>query len=106
MKMAQHVLKNNFFELNNDVFQQISGTANGTKFTPPYACVVMDQIKTKFLRTQSHQPMVWFRHSTTFFLLGLMEKKDVKSLWQILMHLIPIFNSSMNQVKKYCLFKS
>ena len=70
MKMAQHVLKNNFFELNNDVFQQISGTANGTKFTPPYACIIMDQIKTKFLRTQSHQLMVWFRHINDIFFIG------------------------------------
>ena len=49
--MAQFVLKNNFFEFNNDAFQQISGTATGTKCAPPYACIFMDQIETKFLRT-------------------------------------------------------
>ena len=49
--MAQFVLKNNFFEFNNDAFQQISGTATGTKFAPPYAYIFMDQIETKFLRT-------------------------------------------------------
>ena len=69
--MVQFVLKNNFFEFNN-VSQQISSTAIGTKFAPPYACIFMDQIETKFLRTQSHQPMIWFRY--------------------ILMSLIPIFN--------------
>ena len=58
VKMAQFVLKNNFFEFNNDVFRQISGTATGTKFALPYACIFMDQTETKFLRTQSHQPMV------------------------------------------------
>ena len=61
VKMAQFVLKNNFFEFNNDVFQQISGTAIGTKFARPYACIFIDQIETKFLRTQSHQLMVLFR---------------------------------------------
>ena len=60
--MAQLVLKNNFFEFNNDVFQQIFGSAFGTKFAPPYACIFMDQVETKFLRTQSHQPMIWFRY--------------------------------------------
>ena len=60
--MAQFVLKNNFFEFNNDVFQQISSTAIGTKFALPYACIFMDQIETKFLRNQSHQPMIWFRY--------------------------------------------
>ena len=58
VKMAQFVLKNNFFEFNNNVFQQTSGTAIGTKFAPPYACIFMDQIETKFLRAQSHQPMI------------------------------------------------
>ena len=54
----------------------------------------MDQIETEFLRTQTHQPMVWFRY------IDDMEKKNVKSLWQILMPLIPIFNLRMSQVKK------
>ena len=56
--MAQLVLKNNFFKFNNDVFQQISGTAFGTKFAQPCACIFMDQVETKFLRTKSHQPIV------------------------------------------------
>ena len=56
------VLKNNFFEFNNDIFQQIPGTAIGTKSAPPYTCIFMDQIEIKFLRTQSHQPIIWFRY--------------------------------------------
>ena len=51
--MAQFVRKNNFFEFNNDVFQQISGRAIGTKFTLPYACIFMDQIGPKFLKLQA-----------------------------------------------------
>ena len=43
------------------IAQQISGTATETKFGPQYACIFMDQIEIKFLRTQSHQPVVWFR---------------------------------------------
>ena len=80
LKMAQFVLKTNFFELNNDIFQQITGTAIGAKLAPPYACIFMDQIETTFLRTQSHQPMVWFRCIEDIFLFGLMEKKNLKSL--------------------------
>ena len=60
--MDQFVLKNNFVEFKNDVFQQISGTAIGTKCAPSYACIVMDQIEIKFLKTQSHQALVWFRY--------------------------------------------
>ena len=69
--MAQFVLQNKFFEFNNDVLQQISGTAIGTKFAPPYACIFIDQIETKFLRTQSHQPMIWFRYIEDIFFIWI-----------------------------------
>ena len=48
--MTKFVLKNNFFELNSKMKQQISGTAIGTKFAPPYACpyacIFMDKKRT------------------------------------------------------------
>ena len=52
IKTAEFVLKNNFFEFNSKIKQQVSGTATGTKFTPPYACLFMDKFETIFLETQ------------------------------------------------------
>ena len=43
VKMADFVCKNNLFELNSKFYKQISGTAIGTTFAPPYACIFMDQ---------------------------------------------------------------
>ena len=48
--LVKFVLKNNFFEFNNEIKQQISGTAIGTKFAPPYACTYMDKTETDFLK--------------------------------------------------------
>ena len=56
--MAEFVLKNNYFQFSDKVYQQISGTAIGTKFAPPYACIFMDQVESKFLQTQKFQPLV------------------------------------------------
>ena len=78
VKMDQFVLKNNFFEFNNDVFQQISGTAIGTKSAPPYACIFMDQIEIKFLRTQSHEAMVWFRYIDNIFFIWTHEEEKLE----------------------------
>ena len=36
VKMTESVLKNNYFEFNSNVKHQLSGTAIGTKFAPPY----------------------------------------------------------------------
>lgn len=42
----------------------------------PWACIFMDEIKTKFSRTRSHQRMVWFRYiHHSFFYLDLRGRK-------------------------------
>ena len=46
VKMAEFALKNNYFEFNGSIKQQLSGTAIGTKFAPPYACIFMDKLET------------------------------------------------------------
>ena len=48
LKMAEFVLKNNYFEFGNKIKQQISVTAIGTKFSPLYACIFMNDLETKF----------------------------------------------------------
>ena len=37
VKMAEFVCTNNYFQISNKVYQQISGTGLGTKFAAPYA---------------------------------------------------------------------
>ena len=76
IKMAKFVLSNNVFEFNSDTFQQISRTAIGTKFAPPYACIYMDQVEQKFLATQINQPLIWLRYIDDIFLYGLKGKKN------------------------------
>ena len=57
--MAVFVLKSNNFEFgNNTKQQQISRTAIGTKFAPPYACIFMNNLETKLLEGQQLQPLV------------------------------------------------
>ena len=64
IKITDFVLKNKFFEINSKFFQQISGTAIGTKFSSPPSpcdCIFMDYIEIKFLKTQSIKLWVWKR---------------------------------------------
>ena len=51
--MAEFVLKHNYFEFTDQVRQETSGTAIGTKFAPTYACIFMADVESKFLKTQS-----------------------------------------------------
>ena len=49
VKIAEFVLKNNFFEFNKEIKKQIFDTAIGTKFAPPYEkSLVMENNVTNF----------------------------------------------------------
>ena len=69
IKMAEFILKNNYFDFNGQVKQKISGAAIGTKFAPIYTCIFMDDIESKFLETQSLQPLIWFRYIDDVFFM-------------------------------------
>ena len=71
-KTAEFVLKNNYFELNEKVKKQISGTVIGTKFAPR---ILMDQFETKFLETQEDKPLVWFRYIDDVFFIWTQGKE-------------------------------
>ena len=67
IKMAEFVCKNNWFEFNSKFYKQISGTAIGTKFVPPHACIFMDYIETEFLKSQEIKPWLWKRFIDDIF---------------------------------------
>ena len=79
IKMAEFVLKNNFFEFDTNVYQQISGTAIGTKFAPLYACIFMSQLETKFLENQNLKPLVWFRYIDDIFFIWTHGEENLRN---------------------------
>ena len=77
VKLAEFVLKNNFFEFNGDIVHQVSGTAIGTKFAPSYACIFMDFIENQFLEGESSQPWVWLRYIDDIFFVWTKGEKEL-----------------------------
>ena len=71
IKMAEFVLKNNFFEFNEEVKKQKSETAIGTKFAPPYACIFAAAVETEFLTSQYLVSFFGSVILTAHFLYGL-----------------------------------
>ena len=67
--MAEFVLKNNFFEFNGQIKQQISGTAIGTKCAPTYACIYMDKMEGEFLEKQEYKPFTRLRYIDGIFFI-------------------------------------
>ena len=56
--MTDFVLRSNYFEFDSCIKQQISSTAIGTKFKPPYACIFMDKVQNAFLESENTKPWV------------------------------------------------
>ena len=74
VKMTKLVLSNNYFEFSEKVFQQILGTAIGTKFAPPHVCIYMEEGETEFLQTQRLKALIWLRFiDDIFFIKNFME---------------------------------
>ena len=100
VKLAEFVLKNNFFEFNNEIKQQISGTAIGTKFAPPYACIYMDKTETDFLKTQELQPFVWLRYIDDIFFIWTHGEAELKKFMEGLNNFLPNLQFTYESSKK------
>ena len=77
--MVKFVLKNNYFEFNSKVKQQISGIAVGTKIAPPYACLFMDEVVTSFLEMQEMKTLVQFRYIDDVFFIWTQGQEKLDS---------------------------
>ena len=78
IKMGRFVLENNYFEFNDDVKKQISGTAIGAKFAPPYTYIFMDDLESELLQSQSLQPLGWVRCIDDIFIIQTHGKDKLK----------------------------
>ena len=71
VELADLVLKNNFFEFNGSYFQQLRGTAIGTKCAPSYAILFLAALEEKLLEEAQYKPFIWWRFIDDIFLVWL-----------------------------------
>ena len=82
--MAEFILKNNYFEFDSKVKKQMFGTAIGTAFAPPYACIFMDKGESEFLEAVDIKPWVWFRYIDDIFFIWTESKNKLEGFLQCL----------------------
>ena len=68
-KLTEIVLKHNYFEFGQDVYQEISGTVIGTKFAPPYAKIFMAGLEEEIFKNPKFTPFLWLRYLDDIFCL-------------------------------------
>ena len=67
--MAEFMLKNNLFEFETKIIQQIFATAIGPKFALPYACLFMDRIENNIFDSENVKPWLWLRYIDDIFFI-------------------------------------
>ena len=67
--LASLVLENNYFEFNDGIYRQKSGSAIGTKFAPAYASLFMTRLEERLLDASPDKPLIWMRFIDDVFLI-------------------------------------
>ena len=66
LRMLEQVLGFNIFEFDSKLYQQIIGTAMGTRVSPTFACIFMGWLEVKILQAWLQmggvQPLLWRRY--------------------------------------------
>ena len=69
--LAYFVLSKNVFEFNSQIYQQVSGTAIGTKMAPSYAIIFMHMLESQALAASPFRPFAWLRFIDDVFAIWL-----------------------------------
>ena len=103
LKMADSVLKN-LFEFDCKFYQQISGTAIGTKFGSPYACIFMDYIEMELLKTQAIKPWLRKRFIDDIFFIWSDSEKNLNKFLNDLNEFHPNLRFTHEKSKEKIIF--
>ena len=66
--LLEYILKYNIFEFIGTIYQQVCGSAMGTKCAPPYACIFMSYIEEK-IQKLSNSILFWKRFIDDIFFI-------------------------------------
>ena len=83
------MLKNNFFEFNGSVKQQVLGAVFGIVCFRIRLYVYMDEVEIEFLKTQESTPLVWFRYIDYIFFIWTHGKEHLETFLQELSNFDP-----------------
>ena len=87
-------------KFDSKVKQQISGTAIGTKFAPPYTCVFIDKVEIDFLETQTVTPLVWLRYIGNIFFIWNESEEKLEQFLENLNNIRPNLKCTSEKSKK------
>ena len=94
-KLANIMLKHNYFELGKDLYHQILGTAIGTKFAPHYTNTFMAGLEEETFEKSHFQPYLWLRYLDDIFCIWTEGLENLKEFFGFLNNVHPSVKFTM-----------
>ena len=98
--LVEVVLKHNYFEFGQDVYQQILSTTIGTKFAPPYGNIFMAGLEEKVFKNPQFKPFLWLRYLDDIFCLWTEVVDKLKEFFNYLNELHPSIKFTIGYSEK------
>ncbi|XP_049834002.1 uncharacterized protein LOC126278150 [Schistocerca gregaria] len=73
--LASFILTHNFFTFEGQTYQQLKGTAMGTRMAPSYPSLFMGRLEEAFLVSQACQSKVWYKFNDDIFMIWTHSKE-------------------------------
>ena len=83
------------FELGDEIFHQLLGTAIGTKFAPNYANILTARLKRKLLANNKFNPFLWLLFLDEIFCIWTDGEEKLKEFFEYLNQFHPIIKFTM-----------
>ena len=77
--IPRDVLRQRVFSFDGKMYEQIQGTAMGTKIAPSYANLFMDKFERAFLAQEPIQPLVWKRYIDDILCIWVGTRSELES---------------------------
>ena len=68
------------FSFDGQIYEQIQGTAMGTKMAPSYANLFMDRFERAFLAQKPIQPLIWKRYKDDILCIWIGTRSELEFL--------------------------
>ena len=104
-KLANIVLKHNYFELRKDVYHQILRTAIGTKFAPHYANILMAGLEEEIFEKPHFQSCIWLRYLDDIFCIWNEGLENLKEFFGFLNNFYRSIKFAMGIPPKKLIFR-
>ncbi|CAJ0967446.1 unnamed protein product [Ranitomeya imitator] len=96
VKLIKFILTHNYFEFDNKIYLQKTGTAMGSKMAPQYANLFMAKLESDFLSSCPIRPLAYYRYIDDILIIWTESEQQLKMFHEQFNQFHPTINLTLN----------